>query len=194
VASTPPHALPDRRRASNSTPHFRTPPRPRASPPVPPGSSSCASPAAGGRKDARDVAAGRAFICDKSGLALDRGNRHHLFHRGLTTRARKGASPLRQIGHDTFQQMLTTINAPQFRRLRPHGPFTAGRFLLKYMPARGRGRPARVSTIRAALTCHPPLFGRPLLLRPRDRASHGPCLRDGACVPPPRSRLHRSSS
>jgi hypothetical protein len=129
------HAAHSRR---NLSPQFLPP---RASPPAPPGSSSCASPAAGGRKDARDVAAGRAFICDKSGLALDRGNRHHLFHRGLTTRARKGASPLRQIGHDTFQQMLTTINAPQFRRLRPHGPFTAGRFLLKYMPARGRGRP-----------------------------------------------------
>jgi hypothetical protein len=42
----------------------------------------------GGRKDAREVAAGRAFIRNQSRVILDRGDSDDLLHRGLTARAR----------------------------------------------------------------------------------------------------------
>jgi hypothetical protein len=48
------------------------------------------SPVAGLRanQDTGDVTAGRAFISDQSGVVLDRGDPHHVLHRGLAARAR----------------------------------------------------------------------------------------------------------
>jgi hypothetical protein len=39
-------------------------------------------------QDTGDVTAGRAFIRDQSGVVLDRGDPHHVLHRGLAARAR----------------------------------------------------------------------------------------------------------
>jgi hypothetical protein len=125
-----------------------SPPPPRASPPRRLGSWIWAPLASGRRKDTRDVAAGRALIPDKPRLVLERSNPHHFFHRGLAAGARKGAPLLRQIRHDAFP--LTIDNAPQHRRLRHHGPF-CGRKISVKKPCSRRGRPARVTAIRAVL-------------------------------------------
>jgi hypothetical protein len=58
-----------------------------------------------------DIAAGRTFVPDKPRLVLDRGNPHHLFHRGLATRTGNGASLLRQVGHERIPSKLLKRNA-----------------------------------------------------------------------------------
>jgi hypothetical protein len=68
----------------------------------------------GGNQDTGDVAAGRAFECDQSWIALDRGDPHHVLHRGLAAWARQGAFSFRQIGHERIR--------------RPHGVERRDRF------------------------------------------------------------------
>jgi hypothetical protein len=54
----------------------------------------------GGRKNARDVAAGWTFIGDQSRLGLDRVDPKYLFHSGLAVWARWGALSFFQLGHE----------------------------------------------------------------------------------------------
>jgi hypothetical protein len=75
-------------------------------------------------QDTLDVAAGAAFIRNQTRIVLDRGDPHHLVHRGLASRAHQGAFSFRQLGHERNSVAHTESNAGQVYWLRRCGLFT----------------------------------------------------------------------
>ena len=99
----------------------------------------------GFRKNTGDIATGWALIGYEPRLVSDRANSHHLVHRNFATRARNGASPLRQIGHDAVLQFFTTDKRAVISSVASLRTLYGRKVSVKETSARGRGRPTRVS-------------------------------------------------